>query len=164
MIEKLVVQSSAMLEKDAKKEKVPNRSVGIRLLVKITIFNYYISGDVTKGELGVTAVPGKENEFKVDFNTTVQYAKAVNAKKIHIMAGKLAHSSQNNWDTYENNLKYAADVLKTENLLGVIEPINQYSVPQYFLSDFNKGNYESQVLMFRGSLRSAILCVGTHYT
>lgn len=55
------------------------------------------------------------------------------------MAGKLEQISQNNWDTYENNLKYAADVLRAENLLGVIEPINQYSVPQYFLSDFGKG-------------------------
>lgn len=55
------------------------------------------------------------------------------------MAGKLEQISQNNWDTYENNLNYAADVLRAENLLGVIEPINQYSVPQYFLSDFGKG-------------------------
>lgn len=99
----------------------------------------FVSGDTAKGELGVTAVPGKENEFKENFNTTVQYAKAVNAKKIHIMAGKLEQVSQSNWETYENNLKYAADVLSNENIVGVIEPINQYSVPQYFLSDYGKG-------------------------
>lgn len=55
------------------------------------------------------------------------------------MAGKLDTVSTINWETYENNLKYAADVLKVENLLGVIEPINQHSVPKYFLSDYNKG-------------------------
>ncbi|XP_035452835.2 putative hydroxypyruvate isomerase [Spodoptera frugiperda] len=96
------------------------------------------TGDVTKGELGVTAVPGKENEFKENFAATVNYAKALNARKIHIMAGKLQNATSQNWETYENNLKYAAGVLKNENLLGVIEPINQYSVPNYFLSDFNK--------------------------
>lgn len=98
-----------------------------------------ISGDVAKGELGVTAVPGKESEFKENFATTVSYAKALNAKKIHIMAGKLENPTSQHWDTYEKNLKYAADVLKNENIVGVIEPINQYSVPNYFLSDFHKG-------------------------
>ncbi|XP_075984403.1 hydroxypyruvate isomerase-like protein Gip [Anticarsia gemmatalis] len=96
------------------------------------------TGDVTKGELGVTAVPGKENEFKENFTTTVNYAKALNAKKIHIMAGKLENPTSQNWDTYENNLKYAADVLRSENIVGVIEPINPYSVPGYFLNDFHK--------------------------
>uniref|UniRef100_S4PWU6 Putative hydroxypyruvate isomerase n=1 Tax=Pararge aegeria TaxID=116150 RepID=S4PWU6_9NEOP len=96
------------------------------------------TGDVTKGELGVTAVPGKENEFKDNLQITISYAKAVGAKKIHIMAGKLENVSPQHWATYENNLKYAADVLKTEGILGVIEPINQHSVPKYFLSDYGK--------------------------
>ena len=90
-------------------------------------------------------MPGKENEFKDNFTTTVNYAKALNARKIHIMAGKLQNPTSQNWETYENNLKYAADVLKNENLLGVIEPINQYSVPNYFLSDFNKGWFTMNV-------------------
>lgn len=84
-------------------------------------------------------MPGKENVFKDNLKVTIDYAKAVNAKKIHIMAGKLDNVTESNWKTYENNLKYAADILKAENLLGVIEPINQYSVPKYFLSDYVKG-------------------------
>ncbi|XP_023952449.2 putative hydroxypyruvate isomerase [Bicyclus anynana] len=96
------------------------------------------TGDVTKGELGVTAVPGKETEFQENLRTTIEYAKAVGARKIHIMAGKLETVSPQNWTTYENNLKYAADVLKTQGILGVIEPINQHSVPKYFLSDYKK--------------------------
>ncbi|XP_072933379.1 putative hydroxypyruvate isomerase isoform X2 [Epargyreus clarus] len=96
------------------------------------------TGDVSKGELGVTAVPGKENEFKDNLHVTIDYAKAVGARKIHIMAGKLETVTPKNWETYESNLKYAAGVLKNEDLLGVIEPINQHSVPKYFLSDFGK--------------------------
>lgn len=107
----------------------------------LSIINIYclIIGDVTKGELGVTAVPGKENEFKDNLKTTIDYAKALGARKIHIMAGKLEKVSLKNWETYENNLKYAANILKDENIVGVIEPINQHSVPNYFLSDFSKG-------------------------
>ncbi|XP_028176659.1 putative hydroxypyruvate isomerase [Ostrinia furnacalis] len=96
------------------------------------------TGDVSKGELGVTAVPGKENEFQEKLKITIDYAKAVNARKIHIMAGKLDNVTPQNWETYENNLKYAAGLLKDANILGVIEPINQHSVPKYFLSDYGK--------------------------
>lgn len=85
-------------------------------------------------------MPGKENEFKDNLKVTIDYAKAVGARKIHIMAGKLEKVSLKNWETYENNLKYAANILKDENIVGVIEPINQHSVPNYFLSDFSKGN------------------------
>lgn len=105
-----------------------------------------ISGDVSKGELGVTAVPGKEDEFKQNFKTTIDYAKAVQARKVHIMAGKMDSVTPQNWETYENNLKYAADILRAENLVGLIEPINQYSVPKYFLSDFNKGTMDVCVI------------------
>lgn len=87
----------------------------------------------------MTAVPGKEDEFKENLRVTINYAKAVGAKKIHIMAGKLDAVKTENWETYENNLKYAAGLLKQDNLLGVIEPINQHSVPKYFLSDYGKG-------------------------
>lgn len=97
------------------------------------------TGDLSKGELGVTAVPGKEDQFKADLHETIDYAKALGARKIHIMAGKLDLVTPKNWETYESNLKYAADVLKKDNLVGVIEPINQHSVPKYFLSDYNKG-------------------------
>ncbi|KAJ0172219.1 hypothetical protein K1T71_012192 [Dendrolimus kikuchii] len=96
------------------------------------------TGDTTKGELGVTAVPGKEDEFKENFRTTIDYAKAVQARKVHIMAGKMDTVTPQNWETYENNLKYAVDILRAENLLGLIEPINQYSVPKYFLNNFTK--------------------------
>ncbi|XP_011558376.3 putative hydroxypyruvate isomerase [Plutella xylostella] len=96
------------------------------------------TGDLSKGELGVTAVPGKEDQFKADLHETIDYAKALGARKIHIMAGKLDLVTAKNWETYESNLKYAADVLKKDNIVGVIEPINQHSVPKYFLSDYNK--------------------------
>lgn len=77
---------------------------------------------------------------------TIDYAKAVNARKIHIMAGKLDNVTNKNWETYENNLKYAAGVLKDANILGVIEPINQHSVPKYFLSDYGKGKAKVNTL------------------
>lgn len=105
---------------------------------KLLIFDEFL-GDVSKGELGVTAIPGKENEFKSNLSTTIDYAKAVGARKIHIMAGKIDNVTMENWETYEKNLKYSTNILQKENLMGVIEPINQHAVPKYFLSDYTKG-------------------------
>ncbi|KAL4702704.1 hypothetical protein ACJJTC_011569 [Scirpophaga incertulas] len=96
------------------------------------------TGDVSKGELGVTAIPGKEHEFKDSLKVTIEFAKTLKAKKIHIMAGKVDSPTPENWQTYENNLKYAAEQLQQENIVGVIEPINQHSVPKYFMSDYGK--------------------------
>ena len=53
------------------------------------------------------------------------------------MGGKLQSApSQDHYDTYLANLKYAATVLEKEGILGVIEPINPVSVPGYFLNDY----------------------------
>lgn len=90
--------------------------------------------------MGITAIPGREPDFVSNLKETIDYANALNAKKIHIMAGKVDDMSTANWETYENNLKYAANKLEEESIIGVIEPINQHSVPKYFLSDYRKGN------------------------
>ena len=53
------------------------------------------------------------------------------------MGGKLQSApSQDHFDTYLENLKYAATVLEEEGILGVIEPINPVSVPGYILNDY----------------------------
>lgn len=98
------------------------------------------AGDVTKGEVGTTAIPGREPDFVTNLKETIDYAKALNAKKIHIMAGKIDDMATASWEIYEKNLKYAASKLEKESIIGVIEPINQHSVPKYFLSDYGKGN------------------------
>lgn len=98
-----------------------------------------LTGDVTKGELGHAAIPGKENEFKQSLKTTIEYAKALGAKKIHIMSGRIEGDvTKAHENAYIENLKYAAELLEKENLLGVIEPINKYSVPKYYMNSYEK--------------------------
>lgn len=57
------------------------------------------------------------------------------------MAGKVDKVTPENDTTYTNNLKYAAQIFEKENILGVIEPINGYSVPSYYLNCYQKGIY-----------------------
>lgn len=120
--------------------------------------NFLISGDTSKGQLGVTAIPGKEEEFKTNFQTTINYAKAVNASKVHIMAGKVDTATPANWKTYEDNLKFATKICESENIIGLLEPINQHTVPTYFLSDYNKSRLDDIAYDLRlGALNSNLL-------
>ena len=53
------------------------------------------------------------------------------------MIGKLENPPTNEHrETFKSNLKYAAKLLEKENIVGVIEPINHYAVPGYFLNDY----------------------------
>lgn len=96
-------------------------------------------GDAPEGQFGCAAIPGQEANFKANLERTVKYAKAVNCKKIHIMAGKLASPASAEHDsTYVKNLKTAASILEQNNILGVIEPINKYALPGYYLACYKK--------------------------
>lgn len=87
---------------------------------------------------GCASFPGQQEAFRRNFHNTITFAKLFDCKKIHLMSGKLEHApSKENHDTFLANLRYAASYLEQENILGVIEPINSFSVPGYFLSDYS---------------------------
>lgn len=46
---------------------------------------------------------------------------------------------------FYRNLQFAAEQLESTGIIGVIEPINNYSLPGYYLSSYEKGvtrNYD----------------------
>ena len=86
--------------------------------------------------LGNAAVADKKEKFQEELDQAIQYAKALDCKRVHIMAGRVERSGRPKaYETYVGNLMYAADKLKKEDMIGVIEPINKYDVPGYFLDD-----------------------------
>nr|XP_023020926.1 putative hydroxypyruvate isomerase [Leptinotarsa decemlineata] len=59
--------------------------------------------------------------------------------RIHIMSGVVEGPVTSSHDTtYVNNLRYAVQLLQKENILGIIEPINSYSVPNYYMNCYKK--------------------------
>ncbi|EZA56442.1 hypothetical protein DMN91_009736 [Ooceraea biroi] len=102
------------------------------------------TGDVTKGELGFAAIPGEEENFKKSIEKTIQYAKALDCKMIHVMSGKVESSKaavfhiNHNDVVYMKNMLYAIDKCQKEDITVVIEPINKYTVPDYYMNNFEK--------------------------
>ncbi|KAH8359545.1 hypothetical protein KR093_007373 [Drosophila rubida] len=105
-----------------------------------------IAFDKTKEELkfGSTSVPGAENLFSQQLDDTIAFAKIVKCKKVHLMAGTRNNKSEgDHLATYISNLKIASKKLQSNNMTGVIEPINGYVIPTYFMNSYIKA---SQVL------------------
>ncbi len=42
-------------------------------------------------------------------------------------------------DVYKENLEYAAEVLEKNGIIGLIEPISEAVVPNYFMHSFSQG-------------------------
>ncbi len=89
----------------------------------------------TGGDQGFAAVPGLEERFKKDFIRALRYARTLGAKHLHIMSG-VAEGPEAK-ATFINNLRWAAGEAPQQSL--TIEPINNDTMPGYFLNDFDLG-------------------------
>lgn len=64
--------------------------------------------------------------------------------RLHIMSGRQMEN-QGSEATLLKNMQAAVPILEQNNIVGLLEPINGYSVPQYFLN-----NYETGELLEKG--------------
>ncbi|XP_012156144.1 putative hydroxypyruvate isomerase [Ceratitis capitata] len=91
-------------------------------------------------KIGTASVPNAEEKFATQLQETINFAKKLKCKNIHIMAGLIEADEAAHLRTYVNNLKYAARLLEAENMLGVIEPISAYAVPKYLNNNFERAS------------------------
>lgn len=101
--------------------------------LKQALFNLP-AGDWEGGERGMASLPGREEEFAQNLEKGLLYAKANKAPIVHCMAGlpigaDLAEAER----TYKANIAKAADFFAPHGITVGIEPINQRSMPGYFL-------------------------------
>jgi hydroxypyruvate isomerase len=90
-----------------------------------------VPGNKQEGDFGLCAMPDRRGEAKAAIDLAVDQAQTLNAKFIHVMAGKA--SGQDAHETFVENLEYALDITQGLSVQILIEPINSYDVPEYFL-------------------------------
>ncbi|KAM3620289.1 uncharacterized protein V6R79_021144 [Siganus canaliculatus] len=129
------VEAAWLYDADLKALQAAREAAGIQVVLINTP-----PGNVKAGDLGLGAVPGREAEFRQGLDLAVKYAKALDCRRIHLMAGRVPVDSQRVTvakemeATFVQNLSYAADVLSKEGITGLIEPINtRITDPRYFL-------------------------------
>jgi 2-dehydrotetronate isomerase len=92
-------------------------------------------GDRAKGEWGFAGVPGREEQFQRDFAQAVDYALALGASMIHVMAGTVpAQERTAGLRTYVSNLRDAARQVAGSGLTLLLEPLNYRDSPGYLVS------------------------------
>lgn len=129
------VEAAWLYDSDLQELQRAREATGVELVLINTP-----PGDVKAGDLGLGAVPGREAEFKQGLDLAVKYARALECKRIHLMAGRIPVGSNRAVVAKEmeaifvQNLNYAADLLSKEGITGLIEPINtRITDPRYFL-------------------------------
>lgn len=90
-------------------------------------------GDIAKGDFGLTAVPGREDEAREYIEEAIQYAASVNAYAVHVMAGNARGEDAHK--AFIKNLIYACYLGEQHDVAVLIEPINAHDAPGYFLTD-----------------------------
>ena len=94
------------------------------------------AGDWDAGERGLACLPDRVDDFRKGVAQAVEYATALGAPQVHCMAGKAPTSASDARlrETYVGNLRLAAGEFERAVLKAVIEPINAYDIPGYYLN------------------------------
>ena len=89
-------------------------------------------GNVGAGENGLAALVERETEARASIDAALDYAEVINAGNIHVLSGFADGEAAE--ACFVENLRYAADAAATCGRTILIEPLNQYDAPGYFLN------------------------------
>ena len=89
-------------------------------------------GDVTAGENGLSALTDRVGDARAAIDEAMSYAIAIGAPNIHVMAGFAGGRDAH--DTFVANLEYACKQAAPHGITLLIEPLNKYDAPGYFLT------------------------------
>ena len=100
------------------------------------------AGDWDAGERGIACHPDRVEEFRAGVVKAVAYAKVLGVGQLNCLAGKAPAGVSDPLlhQTLVDNLKFAASALKAAGLRLLIEPINSFDIPGFYL------NFTSQAL------------------
>jgi hydroxypyruvate isomerase len=94
------------------------------------------AGNWAAGERGIACLPERMDEFRTGVARAVEYAKVLGVGQLNCLAGKapLGADEAALRNTFVANLRYAARELGNAGLKLLIEPINTYDIPGFYLS------------------------------
>jgi hydroxypyruvate isomerase len=94
------------------------------------------AGDWAAGERGIACLPDRVDEFRRGVARAVDYAQALGAPQLNCLAGKAPAGVADEVlrRTFVANLRFAAAELKRAGLKLLIEPINTFDIPGFYLN------------------------------
>lgn len=94
------------------------------------------AGNWEAGERGIACLPERVGEFRDGVGEAIVYAKALGVKQLNCLVGRRPADvdADKIRTTVVDNLRFAADQLKAEGIRLLIEPINTFDIPGFYLS------------------------------
>jgi hydroxypyruvate isomerase len=92
-------------------------------------------GNWTAGERGIACLPGREGEFQEGVGLAIEYAKALNCPRLNCLMGIPPQDvpADKARGALVGNLRFAAEALAKEGIQLLIEAINGYDMPGFYL-------------------------------
>ena len=94
------------------------------------------AGDWDVGERGIACHPDRVEEFRDGVVKAMAYAQTLGVGQLNCLAGKAPAGVSDPvlHQTFVDNLKFAANTLKPAGLRLLIEPINSFDIPGFYLN------------------------------
>ena len=113
--------------------ELKNRLVANRLEL---VLHNLPAGDWDAGERGIACLPDRVAEFRDGVARAIEYGSALGVPQINCLAGKAPAGVDDALlrKTFVENLRFAATALQRAGIKLLIEPINTYDIPGFYLN------------------------------
>lgn len=103
--------------------------------LELALFNLP-PGDLQAGERGLASIPEARQRFVESLEPALRHARATGCRRLHCMAGVLSGpATMDERETvFVENLRTAADLFRPHGIRLLIEPLNPFDTPNYFLT------------------------------
>ena len=94
------------------------------------------AGNWDEGDRGIAADPGRKEEFRAGVQKGIEAAKYLGVDKLNCLVGKVAgtYSEQEIMANILDNVGYAADEFDKVSLKLMVEPVNHFDIPGFYLN------------------------------
>ena len=94
------------------------------------------AGDWDSGDRGIGCHPDRTEEFRAGVAKGIEYARVLGVPQLNCLAGKVPAgvNAEVLRNTFVDNLKFAAAELRQAGLKLLIEPINTFDIPGFYLT------------------------------
>lgn len=93
------------------------------------------AGDAAAGDIGLGAIPSRRAEFREGVTLCLAYARALGVRQVNLLAGRPGPEAdaEDCRATLRENLRHAAAVFAPYGIRTLIEPVNRFDRPGFFL-------------------------------
>ncbi len=105
-----------------------------RLQLTQVLFNLP-AGNWQAGDRGIATDPNRSEEFRRGVDRAVDAARSLRCQRLNCLVGKRMEGipEAEQWRTMVDNIRYASRQLARDGITLMVEPVNTYDIPGFFL-------------------------------